>query len=57
MVKPSCLSKQFQRIVKTYNNYVLQGQIINTRQTMQDQQKINNPTIENKNYQKIDITK
>jgi hypothetical protein len=56
MVKPNHLSKQTQYSIKVFNNIILQSQIINTKQTLQEQKK-NNNFLGNNNTQKIDVNK
>ena len=58
MVKPSDLNKTAQKTIKEKNNYVLQGQTINTKQTLQEQTKTNDYLQTNNiNKQNINISK
>jgi hypothetical protein len=57
MVKPQHLSKQTQQYIRVYNNIILQGQIINTKYTLQEQKKVNNFFTDTNNIQKIDVNK
>lgn len=57
MVKPGDLNKTTHNLVKVINNYLLQGQSINTKQTVQEQPKINNPEFNPQNKQQIDNSK
>ncbi len=58
MVKPSDLHKITQHNIKVYNNYALQGQVINTKPKVEDQTKTNsNLETSNQNKQHVDICK
>ena len=57
MVKPGDLNKRTHNLVKVNNNTLLQGQSINTKQTLKEQTKVTNPDFNPENKQQIDNSK
>ena len=57
MVKPGDLNKRTHNLVKVNNNTLLQGQSINTKQTLKEQTKVTNPDFNPENKKQIDNSK